>query len=68
MGRLDLEEFEREISLDDDSAAAEILAQGRPIHIWREGTPAGYVIRICPDGREELTLVDDAKLAETLGR
>lgn len=61
-------EFEREIVKDDDSAAAEMLATGRPIHIARDDTPAGHVIRVFPDGREELIKVDREALAAKLGR
>jgi hypothetical protein len=46
--------FEAEALADDDSAARAMLAAGRPIHIVREGTPEGFVIRRYPDGREEL--------------
>jgi len=61
-------EFEREIAKDDDSAAREILASGRAIHIARDDTPAGHVIRVYPDGREELVAVDRERLANKLGR
>lgn len=60
-------EFERAIMEDDDSAARAILASGRPIHISRADTPAGHVIRIYPDGREELIRVDLEAAAEILG-
>jgi hypothetical protein len=46
--------FEAEALADDDSAAREILAAGRPIHLRRPDTPKGCVIRRWPDGREEL--------------
>lgn len=61
-------EFEREIAIDDDTASREILASGLPIHIARDDTPAGHVIRIHPDGREELILVDRDEAARVLGR
>lgn len=44
-------EFEREIMKDDGTAAEQILASGHPIHVARDDTPAGYVIRVWPDGR-----------------
>ena len=43
---------------EDDSAAREILASGVPIHIARDDTPPGHVIRVHPDGREEIIRVD----------
>ena len=61
-------EFEREIAEDDDSAAREIWASGEPIHIARDDTPPGHVIRVHPDGREELVRVDLEALAAVLGR
>ena len=51
-------EFHAAIMEDDDTAAREILASGIPIHIARDDTPAGHVIRVHPDGREELIKVD----------
>lgn len=72
MDRVDLSaferEFEEEIAKDDDSAAREIWAAGDPIHISREDTPPGHVVRIHPDGREELVRVDFDELAAVLGR
>jgi hypothetical protein len=72
MDRIDISafeaEFEREIAKDDDSAAAAMLAAGRPIHIARDDTPAGHVVRVFPDGREELVKVDREALAAKLGR
>lgn len=62
------EEFEREIAKDDDSEARRLLASGHPIHIAREDTPEGYVIRIYPDGREELVKVDIEALVAILGK
>jgi hypothetical protein len=71
MERMDIDafeaEFEREIMQDDDSAASQMLAAGRPIHVAREDTPPGYVIRIYPDGREELVAVDRERLATKFG-
>lgn len=51
-------EFLRNVREDDGTAADAMLAAGRPIHIRREDTPPGHVIRIYPDGREELIYVD----------
>ena len=53
---------------DDGSEADAILASGKPIHIAYDDTPEGYVIRVHPDGREELVFVDPEALAKTLGR
>jgi hypothetical protein len=61
-------EFEREIAMDDDTASREILASGMPIHIARDDTPAGHVIRIYPDGREELIRFDRDEAERVLGR
>lgn len=72
MDRIDISafeaEFDSEIAKDDDSAAREILASGQPIHISREDTPEGYVVRVHPDGREELVQVDLEALSKLLGR
>lgn len=51
-------EFLRNVQEDDDTAAEAMLTSGRPIHIRRSDTPAGHVLRIYPDGREELAHVD----------
>jgi hypothetical protein len=64
--RLDTD-FERMAHEDDDTAALEILAAGMPIHIVRADTPAGHVIRIHPDGREEVVRVDREAAARILG-
>jgi len=61
-------EFDRAIAEDDDSAASEILGSGMPIHITRDDTPAGHVIRVHPDGREQLVKVDREAAAALLGR
>lgn len=61
-------EFERMALEDDSSAADEILASGQPIHIARDDTPAGHVIRVHPDGREQLVRVDREAAAQILGR
>lgn len=61
------QEFEREIAADDDTAARDILASGTAIHIAREDTPAGHVVRIAPDGREELIRIDRDEAASILG-
>ena len=61
-------DFDRAIVEDDDSAASEMLAAGIPIHISREDTPVGHVIRVHPDGREELIIVDRAAAVEMLNR
>lgn len=69
LDRVGLEvDFDRMAFEDDDSAAREMLAAGLPIHIAREDTPAGYVIRIDPDGGEELVRVDPVAVAKILGR
>ena len=60
-------EFEHDIMQDDDSAAREILASGMPIHISRDDTPLGHVIRVHPDGREELVTVDLEEARRLLG-
>lgn len=60
-------EFEREAMIDDDTAASETLASGSPIHIANEDTPAGHVVCVHPDGREELVEFDWAEAARTLG-
>lgn len=60
-------EFERAAMIDDDTASREMLASGMPIHISRDDTPAGHVVRIHPDGREELIRFDWAAAARTLG-
>ena len=62
------EEFDRLIREDDGSAPEEILASGHPISIAHEDTPEGHVIRLYPDGHEELVKVDWDELALTLGR
>lgn len=51
----------------DDTAAREILASGMPIHVAKDDTPAGHVIRVHPGGREELILVDRDAAARILG-
>lgn len=61
------EEFEREIMHDDDSASREILASGHPIHVVRDDTPAGHLLRIWPDGREEIVLFDRDEAIRILG-
>jgi hypothetical protein len=35
-----------------------MLAAGRPVHILRDDTPPEHVLRVYPDGREELVHVD----------
>lgn len=66
-GRLGAD-FERLAIGDDDSAATAMLASGMPIHIARNDTPPGYVVRIHPDGLEELVRVDREAAAAILGR
>ena len=61
------QEFDRLIREDDDSAAREILASGMPISIARGDTPPGHVVRVYPDGREELVAVDREAAARILG-
>jgi len=60
-------DFERMALEDDDSEAKKILASGNSIHIAREDTPPGYVIRLFPDGHEELVYVDRLAAAAILG-
>jgi hypothetical protein len=60
-------DFDRAAYIDDDTASREILASGMPIHIARDDTPDGHVIRIYPDGREELIRFDWAAAAKLLG-
>jgi hypothetical protein len=60
-------EFEREALIDDDSEARRILASGRPIHIARDDTPDGHVVRVHPDGSEEIVRVDWEEAARILG-
>ena len=62
------EEFDRLIREDDGSAADEILASGQPIYISRDDTPADHVIRVQPDGREELIAVDWDDIARLLNQ
>jgi hypothetical protein len=56
------ENFERSFLLsiykEDGSAAEDMLKAGRPIHIRRDDTPPGHVIRIHPNGLEELVHID----------
>ncbi|WP_454882974.1 hypothetical protein [Sphingomonas oryzagri] len=66
-GRLEAD-FERMAVEDDDTAARKMLTSGMPIHIARDDTPAGHVIRVYPDGREELVRVDREAAAKILGR
>ena len=60
-------EFDRMARHDDDSASREILASGMPIHIANDDTPEGCVIRVYPDGREELIRVDWEAARRILG-
>ncbi len=50
--------FLRNIHEADGSAARAMLLAGRPVHIRRTDTPPGHVIRIHPNGQEELVHVD----------
>jgi hypothetical protein len=61
-------DFERAAVEGDDTAAREMLAAGLPIHVARGDTPPGYVVRIHPDGHEELVRVDRDAAAQILGR
>jgi hypothetical protein len=60
-------DFDRAAALDDDTASREILASGMPIDIARDDTPDGHVIRVYPDGYEELVKFDRAAAAKLLG-
>lgn len=60
-------DFERAAALDDDTAARDILASGMPIDIARDDTPEGHIIRVYPDGHEELVKFDRAAAAKLLG-
>ena len=60
-------EFERDAMEEDGSAAEEILASGMPIHISRDDTPAGHVVRVYPNGREELVRIDWDEMRRLLG-
>lgn len=51
-------EFDRSVRDDDDCVSKALLAAGIPIHVRRPQTPAHHVVRIYPDGREELIRVD----------
>jgi hypothetical protein len=51
-------DFDRAICQEDGSAAKAMLAAGRPVHILRDDTPPEHVLRVYPDGREELVHVD----------
>lgn len=62
------EEFDRLAFEDDGSTAREILASGQSIPIVRDDTPHGHVIRIHPDGREELVKFDRESAAAILDR
>lgn len=62
------QDFERAIAEDDDSAACALLASGTSIYVSRETTPPGHVVRVHPDGREELARIDHALAARILGR
>lgn len=72
MDRVEVEAFEqqfaREIAIEDDSTAKSLLAAGRAIYVSRDDTPPGHVVRVFPDGRSELVLVDHEKAAAILGR
>lgn len=61
-------DFEQAAAIADDTAAREMLALGLPIHIARDDTPAGHVIRVFPDGREQVVAVDREAAARILGR
>lgn len=65
-GRLEAD-FETMIADDDDTAGRIMLAAGIPIHVVRAETPTGYVVRVHPDGSEEVVPVDRDAAAQTLG-
>ena len=62
------QELDRLIREDDGSAADEILASGQPIYISHDDTPADHVIRVHPNGREELIAVDWSDIARLLNQ
>lgn len=66
-GRLEAD-FDRMAFEDDGSAAHEMLAAGIPIHVANDDTPPGHVVRIYPDGHEELVRLDREAAAKILGR
>ena len=60
-------EIEAELMSDDGSATRAMLTAGRAVHIRRDDTPSGHVIRILPGGSEEIVRVDREALAALLG-
>ncbi len=47
-------EFEAELMAMDESESQRHLDAGRPIYVCDDDTPAGCVIKIHPDGRQQL--------------
>lgn len=59
--------FDRAAFHDDDTASRALLSSGQPVEIVRDDTPHGHVVRLHPDGSEELVKVDRASAAKILG-
>lgn len=52
------EAFKRRARLTSRDAADGMLARGRMVSYREEGTPAGHVVRLYPDGRLETVKID----------
>lgn len=61
------QEFLRHVREDDGAAAEAMLAAGKPIHIRRDDTPPSHVIRVHPNGKEELIHVDLSRFVRRMG-
>jgi hypothetical protein len=60
--------FDRQSNKVDAFAATITLAAGAPVHVARSDTPEGCVVRILPNGSEELVRVDLDAAARLLGK
>ncbi len=60
--------FDRQSNKVDAFAATITLAAGAPVHVARGDTPVGCVIRILPNGSEEMIHVDLDAAARLLGK